>query len=391
MEKIPGKVFLVGAGPGDAGLITKKGYDCLKTCSCVVYDRLAGEELLELVLPDCQKIYVGKRAGKHEKSQEEINQILVDCAKKHERVVRLKGGDPFVFGRGGEEIEVLQKNGIEFEVIPGITSAVAVPECAGIPVTHRAVSRGFHVLTGHIGKTNPSTGEEPDSLEYLMFRQLAREKDTLVFLMGLGAVERITERLMKEGMPKDTPVAVISEGTTLYEKQVRGTLLDISQRVKMEGMRSPAVIVIGENAKKCYQSGKTTSLRVGIVGTKEFEWRMKQELLQEKIGSVCVCRMEVIWEKEQRKRLSEILQRTKEGQDLSAFSWVIFTSQNAVRLFFALAKEKHTDHRSFAGLKFAVIGNATGEELRKHGFEADFIPEDASVKGFFKELKDQIK
>ena len=253
-----GKVYLEGAGPGDAGLITAKGLEKLKKCDAVVYDRLVTEELLDVLSPDCEKIYVGKEAGKHYKRQEEINRILVECAKKHKNVVRLKGGDPFVFGRGGEEIEALRQYNIPYEVIPGVTSAVAVPECAGIPVTHRGVARSFHVITGH---TKNSVG----SPEY-DYETLGKTEGTLVFLMGLSNLGEIADKLIFAGKPANIPVAVISDGTTACQKVVKGRLKNIVEKVNESNLKSPAIIVIGETAEYEYRyapvNGKRLELRL---------------------------------------------------------------------------------------------------------------------------------
>ena len=224
---------MVGAGPGDAGLITVKGLEKIRQCDAIVYDRLANEELLEEVPVSCEKIYVGKQAGSHYRKQQEINKILVECARRHEYVVRLKGGDSFVFGRGGEEIEALQAEGIAYEVIPGVTSAIAVPECAGIPVTHRGVSQSFHVITGH---TKTSTNE-PD----YDYDTIAKMEGTIVFLMGLSNLSQIAKRLIDAGKEAGTPVAVISDGTTCYQRKVTGTLETIAGKVEEAKIPSPAV------------------------------------------------------------------------------------------------------------------------------------------------------
>ena len=253
-----GVVTLVGAGPGDASLITVKGRKRLKTCDVVIYDRLASEELLAVTREDCIRVFVGKRPGAHSMKQEEINRILVEYGKAYPNVVRLKGGDPFVFGRGGEEYEALRRAGISCEIVPGVTSAVAVPELAGIPVTHRGMAQSFHVITGHTasaggrdakkeGHAAKDADEEPDTLTG-DYETLARSEGTLVFLMGLSNLKRIAERLIAHGKPADTPAAVISNGATSGQQVVRGVLSDLAARVGQAGLTSPAVIVIGETA-----------------------------------------------------------------------------------------------------------------------------------------------
>ena len=220
-------VYLIGAGPGDPGLITYKGLQILKSCDAVIYDRLGTGELLDLVRSDCTKIYVGKQAGAHYKKQEEINRILVETAGKYEKVVRLKGGDSFVFGRGGEEILTLQEADIPFQVIPGVTSAIAVPEVLGIPVTHREMSRSFHVITGHTKKG------EADALA-----NIHKQEGTSVFLMGLSNLEPIMQRLREEGESAETPVSVISNGMLPGETIVRGTVGTIGKLVSKNDLVS---------------------------------------------------------------------------------------------------------------------------------------------------------
>ena len=235
-----GKVYLVGAGCGAADLITVRGLRLLERCGAVVYDGLLAPELLDAAPEGAEKIYVGKRRGRHSAAQEEINALLIAKAREGKTVVRLKGGDPFVFGRGGEEALALQAAGIEWEYVPGVTSAVAVPGRAGIPVTHRGVSRGFHVVTAH---TADSADGMPECLE-----DLARLPGTLVFLMGLSQLEKIARRLMGAGLPPGTPAAVISGENAPRPMAVRGTLNDIAERAREAGAEAPAVIVVGGTA-----------------------------------------------------------------------------------------------------------------------------------------------
>ncbi|MGN0330258.1 MAG: uroporphyrinogen-III C-methyltransferase [Kineothrix sp.] len=358
-EERMGKVYLVGAGPGDAGLITVKGLEKLSRCDAVVYDRLAAEELLEVVPPDCEKIYVGKEAGRHSKRQEEINHILVESAGTHRNVVRLKGGDPFVFGRGGEEIEALREHGIPYEVIPGVTSAVAVPECAGIPVTHRGVARSFHVITGH---TQASFGCPAYDYE-----ALGKMEGTLVFLMGLANLRELAHRLICAGKPTDTPAAVISDGTTVYQKMVKGTLGTIAEGVKEGRLRSPAVIVIGETAGCEYGVWPAVHKRAGIVATKLLRKKLEPGLEELGISPIPVCNMKVV-ETEQMKELGEELKR------LDQYQWILFTSQNGVRLFFQGMKQQHIDVRALGGIRFAALGSGTAAKLLEYGIQADFLP-----------------
>ena len=233
-----GKVYLTGAGPGDIELLTLKALKAIQNADVIVYDRLANPEILKEAKNGCEFIYVGKEDGKHTLPQDEINELLYKLATKYENVVRLKGGDPLVFGRGGEEALYLKEKGIKFEFIPGITSAIAVPEYAGIPVTHRGLTVSFRVVTGH-----ESPYKERSQIPWQNFKT----DDTIIFLMGLHNLDKITKKLIEIGKPKDFPIAVISKGTTKDEKTVIGTLEDIYEKAK--DLPTPALIVVGEVVK----------------------------------------------------------------------------------------------------------------------------------------------
>jgi len=230
-----GKVYLTGAGPGDMELLTVKALKMVKKADVIIYDRLANPEILKEAKSGCEFIYVGKEDGRHTLPQDEINETIYQSALKNDIVVRLKGGDPFVFGRGGEEGIYLKERGVEFEIIPGITSAVSVPAYAGIPVTHRGISVSFKVITGH---------ESPDKKESQIDWKALRSNDTIIFLMGLHNLEKISSKLIEIGKPKDFPVAVISRGTMDDQRVVVATLEDIAQKSK--DLPTPALIVVGE-------------------------------------------------------------------------------------------------------------------------------------------------
>lgn len=235
-----GTVYLVGAGCGQADLITVRGLRLLQNCGAIVYDDLIAPELLDEAPANADRVYMGKREGRHSASQESICAKLVELAREGKDVVRLKGGDPFVFGRGGEEALALQAAGVPFEVVPGITSPIAIPALAGIPVTHRVLSRSFHVVTAH-------TADTPDGLpEY--FDRLAALPGTLVFLMGLSRLEMIAQRLVEAGKAPETPAAVVSGGNAPHPTTVRGTLADIAAKTRAAGVQPPAVIVVGDVA-----------------------------------------------------------------------------------------------------------------------------------------------
>jgi uroporphyrinogen III methyltransferase/synthase len=233
-----GKVYLVGAGPGDPGLMTVKGLDCLRQADVVIYDRLVDECLLNEARPEAEKIYVGKADRLHILEQDSINQLLLEKTREGKVVVRLKGGDPFVLGRGGEEAGILKRHGIPFEVVPGVTSASAVPAYAGIPITHREVASSFAVITGH----KASERGEPR----ISWDKLATGADTLVILMGMRNLAKIVDQLIKHGRPPSTPVAVITQGTTPRQRCLVGTLQDIVDKVGKENLQPPSVVVVGE-------------------------------------------------------------------------------------------------------------------------------------------------
>lgn len=379
-----GQVFLVGAGPGDEMLITRKGFELLKKCDVLVYDSLASEKLLSYGKPECEKIYVGKRSGKHSMKQEEINEILVKSAGEGSMVVRLKGGDPFVFGRGGEEVLALQKAGIPYEVVPGVTSAIAALTSAGIPVTHREVSRDFHVITGHT-----SAGLSMD------FETCARLSGTLVFLMGLQNMGIICRGLMAHGMNGNTPAAVIQNGTMPQQKVVKSTLEKLEEDAGEQKIGSPAIIVVGETVRFSMEStiapsdtsGKDLSLkgvRAGITGTESFGDRLKTALESHGAEAEIICSMKVISYEETPAVISAV-------KGVGEYQWLVFTSANGVRIFMEKVKKERVDYRVFASVKFAVIGKGTEAELRKYGFSADYMPDSyyaaALAEGLLKRLK----
>ena len=232
----PGVVYLVGAGPGDPGLITVRGLECLRRAEVVIYDRLANEALLEEAPAWAERIFAGKAAGRHTMRQEKINALMIDRARAGQVVVRLKGGDPFVFGRGGEEAAACQAAGVSWQVVPGVTSAVSVPACAGVPVTHRGLSNSFVVVTAH------RAGDRDDEVNWLTMAKI----DTLVVLMGVKRLAHVVAMLIQHGRDPQTPVAIIERGTQPGERVTTGTLADIAERAAAAAVRPPATIVIGE-------------------------------------------------------------------------------------------------------------------------------------------------
>lgn len=375
-EKLAGKVTLVGAGPGDPGLITVKGLAALKEADCVIYDRLAAPGLLEATREDCEKIYVGKENHHHTLRQEEINELLVRKAMEADRVVRLKGGDVYVFGRGGEEGLYLYERGISFDVIPGISSSMAGLAYAGIPITHRGIATGFHVVTAHNRK---------DELADIDFMAMARGTDTLVFLMGLGKLPEIAERLIEAGMPSDTPAAVIEKATTSAQRTVTAALSEITDKTREEGIGSPALIVVGK-----------------VIGLRErlnfFENKplFGKKLLVPKIGEQTSGLTEALTEKgaevdELQVGRIEYADRTFDKERLEKVSWIVLTSKNGVEAFFRDLFASGLDVRSLAGARFAVIGARTADYLYQHGVKADLVPEKFTGKALAEALKNVLK
>lgn len=361
-------VYLIGAGPGDPGLITVKGLEFIKQCDTIIYDRLGTYQLLEMVKPDCRRIYVGKQAGSHYKKQPEINEILVEEGRKGNMVVRLKGGDPFVFGRGGEEVTALLEAGIPFQVIPGITSAVAVPEVCGIPVTHRGTSRSFHVITGH-KRADIHRSDEGGLDDYDYIRN---QEGTSVFLMGLNRLPQIMERLVQTGAEEHTPVAVISKGTMPGQRIVRGDIQTIADKVNEAKLESPAIIVVGENAALDFTApnrGTLQNVHVGLIGTPKLREKMRVAI--DALGGQSYSIVDMSVEQtEEKNRLRVALEHIED------YSWLAFTSQNTITLFFKWLREWNIDVRKLAHLKLAVVGAGTRDALKVEGYIADYVPDE---------------
>lgn len=361
-------VYLIGAGPGDPGLITVKGLEFIKQCDTIIYDRLGTYQLLEMVKPDCCRIYVGKQAGSHYKKQPEINEILVEEGRRGNMVVRLKGGDPFVFGRGGEEVTALLEAGIPFQVIPGITSAVAVPEVCGIPVTHRGTSRSFHVITGH-KRADIHRSDEGGLDDYDYIRN---QEGTSVFLMGLNRLPQIMERLVQTGAEEHTPVAVISKGTMPGQRIVRGDIQTIADKVNEAKLESPAIIVVGENAALDFTApnrGPLQNVHVGLVGTPKLREKMRVAI--DALGGQSYSIVDMSVEQtEEKNRLRVALEHIED------YSWLAFTSQNTITLFFKWLREWNIDVRKLAHLKLAVVGAGTRDALKAEGYIADYVPDE---------------
>jgi len=353
-----GYVYLVGAGCGRADLITLRGLEALGRCGAVVYDDLIDPALLAVAPAEARRVYVGKRGGRHAMTQEDISALLVSLAQEGREVVRLKGGDPYVFGRGGEEAMTLNGAGIPWEEVPGISSAIAIPAAAGIPVTHRGVSRGFHVVTGHTA----GDGLPPD------LERLAGLEGTLVFLMGLSHLEAIAQGLMEAGKAPSTPAAVLSGGNAPRYAAVRGRLDNIALLTRKAGVEPPAVILVGDVAALDLNAGANRpleGLRVGLTGTGRFTGRVASLLRRAGACPLLLQRHEVV------ERPEALADWEPPGS-----GWLVFTSANGVEVFFSLLTRRGTDLRALMGCKFAAVGGATAAALWKRGFRADLCPEE---------------
>ena len=372
-----GKVYLVGAGPGDPGLIKVKGLECLRKADVVIYDRLVDESLLGEVPTRSQKIYVGKGRGCHAMEQKEINLLLIDKAREGKTVVRLKGGDPFVLGRGGEEAEVLAANGIPFEVVPGISSAYAVPAYAGIPVTHRRLASSFTVVTGH---------EDPEKDESSIdWDRISTGSDTLVLLMGMGNLTHIIDKLVQNGRSSSTPTAIISQGTSAGQRTISGTLADIGARAQKEGFEPPAVIVVGEVVKlrdqiRWFDNLPLFGKRV-LVTRAEHQIKELSRLLLRRGAMPLEMPVIKVSPPESWKELDQAM------LDMKRYDWVFFTSVNAVEMLWKRLQEKKLDARQFGGTKIGAIGPATAKALESKGLRPDYVPKTYTSRGLVAGLK----
>ncbi|RKD30623.1 uroporphyrinogen-III C-methyltransferase [Thermohalobacter berrensis] len=374
-----GKVYLVGAGPGDFELITLKGLKVLQKADVVVYDRLVNKKLLKELEKDCELIYVGKKANKHTMKQENINKLLADKAIEGKIVVRLKGGDPYVFGRGGEEGEFLYKKGIDFEVIPGITSAIGGLAYSGIPITHRDYASSFHVITGHL---------KDDSKE-LNWKAISNLQGTLVFLMGMSNLKKITKKLIENGKDKCTSVAVINWAANPNQKVVIGNLENIYEKVQKENIKPPALIVVGEVVKlreKLNFYEKKPLFGKNIVVTRA---RAQSSSLIKKINELGGNPIEFPTIK-----IKEIVPNNEFVEainELRKYNYIIFTSVNGVKIFFNKLFDLGFDTRSLGHCKIVAIGPATAKSLIKWGVKADIIPEKYVGEEIYKELAKVIR
>lgn len=363
-NRTTGKVWLVGAGPSDPGLFTLKGTSVLADAEVVVYDALVGTSILGMIPDTAEKINVGKRSSHHTMPQEQISELLAEKAKEGKRVVRLKGGDPFLFGRGGEELEVLLREGIPYEVVPGVTSAIAVPAYQGIPVTHRDYCSSVHIITGH-----KKRGETYD----IDFDALVRTKGTLIFLMGVSSLAAICAGLLEAGIDPKMPAALLSRGTTASQRRIVATVETLPQEVERQGAVTPAIIVVGEVCRLAEEFAWVEQLPLGgvrvlvtrpreLAGTTSMRLRALGAEVLELPAIRTVARTET-------PAFSDAL------REIGSYQWIVFTSPTGVRVFFDALAKAHMDSRRLAQVRFAVIGTGSARELEKHGFYADLMPE----------------
>ncbi|MDP6545994.1 MAG: uroporphyrinogen-III C-methyltransferase [Phycisphaerae bacterium] len=361
-----GCVYLVGAGPGDPGLMTIRGRDLVRRADAVVYDNLAARRLLDQAPPQAEMIYVGKQAAAHTLKQEEINALLVRLGLEGKQVVRLKGGDPFVFGRGGEEALALVEAGVAFEVVPGITAGVAAPAYAGIPVTHRGVTSSIALITGH---------ETPDKDESdLDYAALAGWPGTLAFYMGVKNLPRIATSLMEHGMDPATPAALVRWGTTARQETVTAALADITEVATRAGIKPPALIVVGHVVAlrehiSWFENRPLFGKRIVVTRARLQASRVTQQL--EELGAE-VIELPAI-RIEPPADIAPLDAAAAAG--VASFDWVIFTSANGVDAFFDALQRADLDSRALSGVQICVIGPGTARRLGQFGLRADAQPE----------------
>lgn len=368
MEKRKGKVYLVGAGPGDIGLLTVKGMKCLQRAEVVVYDFHLNAQILNYIDQAAEFLYAGKRGGHHTMTQDEINEVLVKRAKEGKIICRLKGGDPFVFGRGGEEAMELARNGIAFEVVPGISSAIAAPAYAGIPLTHRLYASSFAVIPGYEDVT-----KKESSIDW---EKIATGVDTLVVLMAVKNVESLVRKLIDNGRDPATPVAVVRWGTRADQKTVVSTLGRLASEVKDREIKPPAVVVIGEvvrlrDSLKWFEDKPMFGQRILVTRERASGFESLEELGAEIIEFPTI----EIAPPRSYKELDDSIERA------GSYDWIIFTSGNGVRCFMKRFLELEKDIRDLKGIKICAIGTKTAAEISKYGIKVDLVPEEFRAEG----------
>ncbi|MEW6214399.1 MAG: uroporphyrinogen-III C-methyltransferase [Nitrospirota bacterium] len=363
-----GKVYLVGAGPGDIGLLTVKGMRCLQKAEVVIYDFHLNAQILNYINHAAEFVYAGKRGGHHSMTQDEINSILVQKAKEGKIICRLKGGDPFVFGRGGEEAEILYREGIEFEIVPGVSSSIAAPAYAGIPLTHRLYSSSFAVIPGYEDTTKKESAID--------WSKLATGVGTLVFLMAVKNIKLLIQKLIENGRSPDTPVAVIRWGTRPDQRTITGTLKNIVELVKEKDIKPPAVMVVGDVVRlreslRWYEKKPMFGYRILVTREHSEGFEPLEELGAEIVEFPTI---EIVPPESYNELDSAI-------DMIETYNWLIFTSKNGVNYFFNRLFEKDRDIRDLKGIKICAIGSKTAKEVKKYGMKIDLIPDEFRAEG----------
>ncbi|SHE48135.1 uroporphyrinogen III methyltransferase / synthase [Seinonella peptonophila] len=376
-----GKVYLVGAGPGDPGLITLKGKKAIQEADVLVYDRLAPRQLLEYAKPGAERIYVGKLPDRHTMTQDEINQLLVEKAAAGSIVTRLKGGDPFIFGRGGEEAEALVAADLPFEVVPGITSAVAVPAYAGIPITHRDFNSSFAIVTGHERPEKESSS--------IHWASLATATETIVFLMGVKNLPYICQQLIDHGRDSQTPIALVRWGTRIEQETLVGTLGNIVEKVEKNNFRSPAVIIVGQVVQlreklQWYEKKPLFGNRI-LVTRARTQASQLSDRIRELGGEPIEFPVIEMKESTDQAAIHDAMQK------LSIFDWVVFTSVNGVQYFFDSLKRNQVDIRRMEKAQIAAIGPSTAQALQERGLLIDQLPSEYRAEALVEALQEKIK
>jgi uroporphyrinogen III methyltransferase/synthase len=372
-----GRVYLVGAGPGDPGLLTLRAREVLSRADSVIYDTLVSPVIVNLAPATAQKIFRGKRSKPGALSQMAINRLLVKLAKQGKQVVRLKGGDPFVFGRGAEEAQALIEAGLEFEVVPGVSSAIAVPAYAGIPVTHRDLNSSFTVVTGH----EDPTKQNPQ----IDWMNLAQSHGTLVFLMGLHALPKVCGRLIAEGKPASTPAAIIQSGTISKQKTVTGTLKTLPELTAKARLKPPATLVVGpvvalRESLQWVQRRPLFGWRV-LVTRGRLPYNSLSEILTQQGAEVIeIPTIELV-------PLKLGASQVKLVRQVSSYDWIVFSSANAIEFFMAVFLREGLDVRALRGVQIACVGDATAQALKKYGILADLVPKEFKQEGFIQSFK----
>lgn len=375
-----GFVSLVGAGPGDPGLLTLKGMESLRQAEVVIYDHLVSERLLEYAPSRAERVYAGKKGGQHALEQEEISALLVDRAKKGKRVVRLKGGDPFIFGRGGEEAEDLAAHAIPFEVVPGVSSAVAVPAYAGIPLTHRDYSSAVGFITGH--------EEASRSSSRIAWEKIATGLETLVFLMGYSQLSSIAQRLIQEGRDPKTPVALIRWGTLARQETIVGTLKDVARKAEKAHFGPPAVLVVGNVVRlrstlNWFEKKPLFGKRILVTRARDQASTLTRLLEAQGAEVISLPVIQVLPSPD----YGELDQAIGEIHD---YGWIIFTSIHGVKYFWDRLRAGGKDARELKGIRLAAIGPATASELRRRGLEPDVVPPEFRAESILKCMQGEV-